>query len=194
MRAVIVGAGIAGLAAAQGLRLIGWDVAVYEQAEKVEPLGAGLSLSANALRALRALGLYEAVVAGAQPIRRLDLLDQRGKVLQTTDFEEFSRRYDHLAMAVLHRGDLHKGLLSKLEDGIIRTGLECVGAREAGDRIVLHFANGDAVEAAFVLACDGIHSAVRKALFPAAREHFARYKCFAGHFAGRATRDGPCPA
>lgn len=178
MRAVIVGAGIAGLAAAQGLRLIGWDVAVYEQAEKVEPLGAGLSLSANALRALRALGLYEAVVAGAQPIRRLDLLDQRGKVLQTTDLEEFSRRYDHLAMAVLHRADLHKGLLSKLEDGIIRTGMECVGAREAGDRIVLHFANGDAVEADLVLACDGIHSAVRKALFPATREHFARYTCW----------------
>lgn len=178
MRAVIVGAGIAGLAAAQGLRLIGWDVAVYEQAEKVEPLGAGLSLSANALRALRALGLYEAVAARAQPIRRLDLLDQRGKVLQTTDFEEFSRRYDHLAMAVLHRADLHQGLLSKLEDGVIRTGMECVGAREAGDRIVLHFANGDAVEADFVLACDGIHSAVRKALFPAAREHFARYTCW----------------
>lgn len=178
MRAVIVGAGIAGLAAAQGLRLIGWDVAVYEQAEKLEPLGAGLSLSANALRALRALGLYDAVVAEAQPIRRLDLLDQRGKVLQTTNFEEFSRRYGHLAMAVLHRGDLHKGLLSKLQDRIIRTGMECVGAREAGDRIVLHFANGDAVEAEFVLACDGIHSAVRKALFPESREHFARYTCW----------------
>ncbi|WP_420377349.1 FAD-dependent monooxygenase [Sinorhizobium meliloti] len=191
MRAIIVGAGIAGLAAAQGLRLIGWDAAVYEQAEKLEPLGAGLSLSANALRALRALGLYEPVVAGAQPIRRLDLLDQRGKVLQTTDFEEFSRRYDHLAMAVLHRGDLHKGLLSKLEDGIIRTGMECVGAREAGDRIVLHFANGDAVEA----ACLRRHSLCgAQGAVPGVTQAFCPLHVLAGHFAGCATRDGSCPA
>ncbi|MFC0808898.1 FAD-dependent monooxygenase [Ensifer sp. P24N7] len=178
MRTVIVGAGIAGLAAAQGLSLLGWDTEIYEQAETLEPLGAGLSLSANALRALRTLGLYDAVAAAAQPIRQLELLDQGGKVLQSTDFQEISRRYGHLAMAVLHRGDLHKALLSELPDGTVRTGMECIGAREVYDRIVLDFANGEAVEADFVLACDGIHSAVRKALFPESREHFARYTCW----------------
>jgi 2-polyprenyl-6-methoxyphenol hydroxylase-like FAD-dependent oxidoreductase len=66
MRATIVGAGIAGLAAAHGLLRIGWDVEIYEQAETLEPLGAGLSLSANALRALHALGLYDAVVASGR--------------------------------------------------------------------------------------------------------------------------------
>ncbi|ACP22181.1 conserved hypothetical monooxygenase (plasmid) [Sinorhizobium fredii NGR234] len=178
MRTVIVGAGIAGLTAAQGLRLIGWDAEIYEQAETLEPLGAGLSLSANALRALRTLGLYDAVTAAAQPIQRLELLDQGGGVLQSTDFQDFGSRYGHLGMAVLHRGDLHKALLSQLPERMIRTGMECVGARKADDRIVLDFANGEAVEADFVLACDGIHSAVRKALFPEAREHFARYTCW----------------
>ncbi|TCU23239.1 2-polyprenyl-6-methoxyphenol hydroxylase-like FAD-dependent oxidoreductase [Rhizobium azibense] len=178
MHAVIVGAGIAGLAAAQGLRLIGSDVDVYEQSVRLEPLGAGLSLSANALRALRALQLYDGVVAKAKPMRRLDLLDQWGKVLQTTDLQQVSRRYGHLAMAVLHRGDLHQALLSKLPEGTIRTGMKCVGAREAGDRVVLDFANGDAVEADFVLACDGIHSVVRKALFAQSHESFARYTCW----------------
>ncbi|RWF58967.1 MAG: monooxygenase [Mesorhizobium sp.] len=183
-RATIVGAGIAGLAAAHGLRLLGWDVEIYEQADKLEPIGAGLSLSANALRALRTLGLYDAVVAEAQPIDRLDLLDQSGNVLQSTNFVEFSRRYGHLAMVVLHRGDLHKALLSELQDGMIRTGMECVGAREEGDRIVLNFANRDTVEAELVLACDGIHSPVRKALFPESREHFARYTCWRAISAG----------
>ncbi|MCA1370344.1 FAD-dependent monooxygenase [Bradyrhizobium sp. BRP14] len=138
----------------------------------------GLSLSANALKALRTLGLYDAVTAAAQPIQQLELLDQGGRVLQSTDFQELGRNYGHLAMAVLHRGDLHKALLSELPDGMIRTGMECVGARKTDDHIMLEFENGEPVEADFVLACDGIHSAVREALFPEAREHFARYTCW----------------
>ncbi|RWE88262.1 FAD-dependent monooxygenase [Mesorhizobium sp.] len=178
MRAVIIGAGIAGLAVAKGLRLLGWETEIYEQASELKPLGAGLSLSANALRALRTLGLYEAVVAEAQPIHRLDLLDDKGQVLQSTDFQRFSQQYGHLSMAVLHRGDLHKALLSELPRFVIRTEMECVDARQVGDNIALRFANGEIVESELVLACDGIHSAVRRALFPQSREHFARYACW----------------
>ncbi|MBY3063400.1 NAD(P)-binding protein [Rhizobium laguerreae] len=71
MRIVIVGAGIAGLAVARGLSLIGHEVEIYEQAPELKPIGAGLSLSANALRALRTLGLYDAVLAEAQRIDRI---------------------------------------------------------------------------------------------------------------------------
>jgi 2-polyprenyl-6-methoxyphenol hydroxylase-like FAD-dependent oxidoreductase len=181
MRATIIGAGIAGLAAAHGLLRIGWEVEIYEQAETLEPPGAGLSLSANALRALQTLGLYEAVVTEARPINRLDLLDQRGNILQTTDFTKFSRRYRHLAMVVLHRGDLHKALLSAIPDGTIRTGMRCVHARDTdNNRVALGFDNGTVIEAEFVLACDGIHSAVRKALFLQSPEHFASYTCWRG--------------
>ncbi|RWO09058.1 MAG: hypothetical protein EOS07_13100 [Mesorhizobium sp.] len=175
MRAVIIGAGIAGLAVAKGLRLLGWETEIYEQASELKPLGAGLSLSAKALRALRTLGLYEAVVTEAQPIHRLDLLDDKGQVLQSTDFQRFSQQYGHLSMAVLHRGDLHKALLSELPRSVIRTDMECVDARQVGENIALRFANGEIVESELVLACDGIHSAVRRALFPQSREHFARY-------------------
>ncbi|MER8970570.1 FAD-dependent monooxygenase [Mesorhizobium sp. M0808] len=178
MRAVIIGAGIAGLAVAKGLRLLGWETEIYEQASELKPLGAGLSLSANALRALRVLGLYEAVVAEAQPIHRLDLLDDEGQVLQSTDFQRFSQRYGHLSMAVLHRGDLHRALLTELPRSVIRTDMECVDARQVGEKIVLHFADGEIVESELVLACDGIHSAVRRAFFPESREHFASYACW----------------
>ncbi|MER9275494.1 FAD-dependent monooxygenase [Mesorhizobium sp. M0643] len=178
MRAVIIGAGIAGLAVAKGLRLLGWETEIYEQASELKPLGAGLSLSANALRALRVLGLYEAVVAEAQPIHRLDLLDDEGQVLQSTDFQRFSQRYGHLSMAVLHRGDLHRALLTELPRSVIRTDMECVDARQVGEKIVLYFADGEIVESELVLACDGIHSAVRRAFFPESREHFARYACW----------------
>jgi len=66
-RAVVIGAGIGGLAAAAGLRAAGWDVTVCERAAALEPVGAGLALAPNGLRALDALGIGDAVRAYAVP-------------------------------------------------------------------------------------------------------------------------------
>lgn len=63
MQATIIGAGIAGLALAKGLRCAGFDVQVFEQAPELKPVGAGLALTTNGLRALQSLGLYEDVVS-----------------------------------------------------------------------------------------------------------------------------------
>ncbi len=54
-RAVVIGAGIGGLAAAAGLRLAGWHVTVCERAASLEPVGAALALAPNGLRALDAI-------------------------------------------------------------------------------------------------------------------------------------------
>src|SRR6516164_3524261 len=51
-RAVVIGAGIGGLAAAAGLCAAGWDVTACERATSLEPVGAGLALGPNGLRAL----------------------------------------------------------------------------------------------------------------------------------------------
>ncbi|WP_342236211.1 FAD-dependent monooxygenase [Inquilinus sp. OTU3971] len=178
MRIAIVGAGIAGLTLARGLSLLGQDVEIYEQAPDLKPLGAGIMLSANALRALGALHLYDAVVEHAQPIQRLSVLTQEGRVLQTTDHLRFSRKYGHLSAGTLHRGDLQHALLSQLPPSIVRTGKKCIDARQTEGRVILTFADGDTVDAELVLACDGIHSAVRAAAFPGARERFADYTCW----------------
>ena len=54
--AAVVGAGIGGLAAGIALRKAGCDVTVYERADELRPLGAGLSIWPNGVRALRSLG------------------------------------------------------------------------------------------------------------------------------------------
>jgi 2-polyprenyl-6-methoxyphenol hydroxylase-like FAD-dependent oxidoreductase len=59
--AVVVGAGIGGLAVAGGLIRAGWDVRVFEQAPEFRPLGAGITLAPNAVRALDTLGLGRAL-------------------------------------------------------------------------------------------------------------------------------------
>ena len=60
MRAIVVGAGIGGLTTAIALRQRGIDVEVYERSAALTDVGAGISLWANALKALHQLGLKAA--------------------------------------------------------------------------------------------------------------------------------------
>ena len=56
LRAVVVGGGIGGIAAAVALARAGVDVRVYEQAQQLAEVGAGVSLAPNGLRMLERLG------------------------------------------------------------------------------------------------------------------------------------------
>ena len=68
--AVIVGSGIAGLAAAVGLARAGWDVTVVEQRLGLGEDGAGLTLWPNAMGALDAIGVGDAVRDIGAPVSR----------------------------------------------------------------------------------------------------------------------------
>ena len=75
--ALIVGAGIGGLAAAIALRQAGWNVRLFERAATARELGFGLGISPNAIAALRRLGVADVVLArGFAPtqgeLRRMD--------------------------------------------------------------------------------------------------------------------------
>lgn len=71
MDIVIVGAGIGGLTAAASLLQRGHRVRVVEQSQALGEIGAGLQLSANAVKVLFSLGLKEALdVDGVNPIWR----------------------------------------------------------------------------------------------------------------------------
>src|SRR4051794_40696896 len=88
--ALIVGAGIGGLAAGVALRRAGWDIRIFESAPTPRAIGFALGLAPNAMAALRELGVADVVIAeGCTPaageIRRLD-----GRVMR-----RFVARPDH---------------------------------------------------------------------------------------------------
>src|SRR5262245_28927922 len=66
--AVMVGAGIGGLAATLALHQTGWDVTVLERAPELAPVGAGLTLWPNAMRALDWIGVGDAVRERSLPV------------------------------------------------------------------------------------------------------------------------------
>ncbi len=71
---LIAGGGIGGLTLAIALRRAGADVEILEQAPELSPVGAGLLVQANAMLALRSIGLDRAVESRGRVVRRAKIL------------------------------------------------------------------------------------------------------------------------
>src|SRR5215218_8897237 len=83
--ALIVGAGIGGLAAGVALRRAGWRTRIFERAAAPRELGFALNLAPNAVAALRALGVAERIEREAHRIRAIELRRLDGRALKRID-------------------------------------------------------------------------------------------------------------
>src|ERR1700675_4185732 len=165
LRIAIIGGGIGGLAAALALERRGAEVVVHEQSGALSEIGAGLNLTPNAVKALRALGLEQDVQAIAAETDFLNIRSWKsGRYISRTKRGDFRQKFGAPNLSV-HRADLLEVLGAALETTQLRFGARCVGV-EGGERsATARFADGSAVEADVVVGADGIHSAVRESLF-----------------------------
>lgn len=148
MRIIVIGSGIAGLSAALGLRKVGIEVTLYERAPELREVGAGISLWANAIRALDYFGVGDAVRAIALSLDQSEFRADEGRRLQARfsgkDLEKKTGVSPSIAM--VHRAEL-VGVLAGFLPGVARYGFECVGVEQRSDRVMVRFANGQADEA-----------------------------------------------
>ncbi|MEU0084518.1 FAD-dependent monooxygenase [Streptomyces sp. NPDC006274] len=171
--ATIVGGGIGGLAAAVALHRRGWHVEVLERAPEFTEIGAGISLWPNALHALEALGLADAVRTLGAVEATGGVRDRRGRWLSRTDNAELERRFGH-PLVVLHRADLLRVLTEALP-GSLLPGSEVSGVRDGGHRPAVDHRGGES-RPDLVVGADGLRSTVRRALWPdAAGPRYAGY-------------------
>ncbi len=155
MRAIVAGGGVAGSAAAIALRRIGADVTVYEAYDDpAGPVGSYVSLAVNGLRALDALECLTRVQAAGFPVARHRMWSGSGKLLG--DVARGRRPEDPLHSVTLMRADLVTALRAE--------------ALESGARIVTgqRLDAASAADADLIVGADGIWSATRHALDPAA--------------------------
>lgn len=178
-QAVVIGAGIGGLCTAIALRQAGVSVTVYERAEKAEPVGAGLSLWPNALKALRKLGVAEAVLGAGARLEHSELRTMGGDRLSVTDVGELEKRYGAPGVAI-HRATLHAILLDALPPATVCWGKACAGFTEEGERVTVHLADGARDTADLVVAADGIHSTIRNQILPNLRLRYSGYTAWRG--------------
>src|SRR3954469_9672969 len=119
--AVIVGAGIGGLTAAHALQRNGWRVTVYEQAPEITPVGAGVGIAPNAVKALNYLGLGAALRDHGRRQEGLEIRLRRGALVGHIPAAGIEHRYGSPFYA-LHRAELHRLLTAGLGPDALRTG------------------------------------------------------------------------
>ena len=89
-KVLIVGAGIGGLTTAIALRRAGIDATVFEQAPELREVGAGISLWPNAIKALRRLGIGDAVETVGRAVAAAETRDQRGALLHSSPVDQLA--------------------------------------------------------------------------------------------------------
>lgn len=164
MKIGVIGAGVAGLSCALACRQRGHEVEVFEQAEALAEVGAGLQISPNGMAVLQDIGLTQDIQKYAQPIDCIHLSDG------LTDRSVVRMGLDHLARGygAFHRADLVQMIFD--------------ACKSAG--VGFHFAaphDGGMIDGFdLIVGADGLHSPVRAAL------NGPGEPLFTGHVAWRA--------
>src|SRR5262245_40147739 len=163
--ALIVGAGIGGLAAGIALRRSGWHVRILERAAAVRELGFALLLAPNAISALRYLGLADIVIAGGAQVTGAEMRRPDGVLLRTFDATNVVQLLPERPVVVL-RPVLHGALLEAVGSESLVLGKAALGFEHRDGGVLLKLADGTTVHGNVLIGADGIGSAIRRVLHP----------------------------
>ena len=139
---------------------------VYERAPQLGEVGAGIQLGPNAVRVLRALGLFETLrPLTAEPSNSVSLAWDDAHLryrepMKGVFADKFGAPY-----VMAHRADLHRVLCEHLPAECIRLDTRCTGVAARNGAAVADFADGSQIEADVIVGADGINSTVRESLF-----------------------------
>lgn len=176
---LILGGGIAGLTTAIALKKIGIEAVVAESAPEIKAVGAGLALAANAMMALRQIGVAEQVIQEGRELLAFSIYDQKGKLISRTDTDPANSKFG-ISNFTIHRADLHRVLLAQLDSKNVLTGKRSVDFTEDSEGYVVRFEDGEQVRAKYLIVAEGIHSAIRKKMLPDAKIRYSGYTCWRG--------------
>lgn len=173
MKISIIGAGIGGLTMALALHRagLGDGVRLFEAAPSFKPLGVGINMMPHAVSALAGLGLVDELRAVAVEPHHIGYYTHRGQLIHNEPVG-INAGY-HFPHFSVHRADLHKILLdaviARLGADAVVMGQNCTAFKPIGNEVEVALETREGVRlhrSDVMVACDGIHSAVRRQLYP----------------------------
>ncbi|TDD43178.1 salicylate monooxygenase [Saccharopolyspora elongata] len=159
MRVLVIGAGVGGLAIANGLLGKGHDVQVFEHADALRTTGAGITVWSNGTAALRGLGVD--IEPAGHPLHSLRSVTESGRLLWEADLDEVTERLGSPTVQIPRR-ELIAEMAAALPPGVLHFGRRCVGVTEHPDHVVVQFADGSSATGDLLIGADGQRSVVRR--------------------------------
>lgn len=163
LNVAVIGAGYAGATAAWALHLAGANVTVYEQAQQVKEVGAGIGLRPSTMGQFRQLGIFDAIAAVTSPSDYFEVLTADCHRIALEEWPE-KESFDATTHFV-HRGDFIDALIGVLPEGMVKLGHKLTKITDNGATATVEFENGVSAEADLIVGADGIRSQVRAQLF-----------------------------
>ncbi len=179
MNVIIAGAGIGGLTLGAALRHEGIPFRIFERANALKPLGAGITVQINAMRALAHYGFDEAVRQSGAEIDEMRVLDWKGRQITRGSIAQFSAKFGQPTICV-HRARLHQVLRNLLAPESIALNSGIARYREADDGVVVTLENGEELRADLLVGCDGLHSMVRTQMLGESQTRYSGYTSWRG--------------
>ncbi|TMV71066.1 salicylate hydroxylase, partial [Thioclava sp. BHET1] len=164
MKTLIVGEGLAGLAASLAFSRRGLEYDLVERSSEIRSEGAGIFLLGNAARALDQLGLLTQIKSISHQCRSQTIFDQSGRLLHRLDTGRFWGAVGPCLS--ISRPALHQALHQELGAERISTGKELVRILSEPKTHHVLFSDGTTGQYDLIVGADGIRSTTRSLLFP----------------------------
>ena len=176
---LIAGGGIGGLTLACALRKAGLSATVFERAEALRPVGAGITVQMNAMAALRGLGLADAVAEAGATLSSAATLRPSGQRLAQLAFAELQREFG-VPMIAIHRARLQAVLLAQAGEEHVHTGRAVKGLRDEGQKVTVELSDGSTATGDLLVGADGLNSVVRREVLGDAPLRYSGYTSWRG--------------
>ena len=162
MEIAIIGAGMGGLTTGIALKKFGHNVTIYEQTEKILPVGAAISLWSNGVKCLNYLGLTDQVARLGGQMDHLAYVDGlTGEVMTQFSLQPLVEEVGQRPYPVA-RAELQDMLMDEFGRDQIQLSKKMVAITDLGDTVQAEFADGTVIEADLLIGADGTHSITRR--------------------------------
>jgi 2-polyprenyl-6-methoxyphenol hydroxylase-like FAD-dependent oxidoreductase len=177
MNISIIGGGIGGLTLGNVLKQNNIDFKIYESAQEIKPVGAGIAMAGNAMQIFDKLGLKEKIENAGVKMHALIITDKKLRTISKTDVLKLESKYKVCNIAI-HRAELQKVLSENISDHIILN--KRLSTIEKKENYHLTFEDQTKIESDIVFGADGVKSLVRNQILKSGQIRNAKQKCWRG--------------